>query len=260
MNFVFYHPYCLRTAEQNLSSHNASDCSAVQKSSQKMPITKKNGSINEWQNSSWESSHLLSHLHKHPSLSPIVQVGDLVTFSHQVEASPCPWRCYHLSPFWFVILQLHHLKILVFFEMRTTSLVKQYDTADFQLNLIKCESALLFMWNIRWYRKEHMSLSWLFRNPSSCCSAHPYSSLHNRLQDTKRTWSECSENWQPSWLARKGIHSHRNRGVVYLFFKIYIVFLCSVQPTECCDFLFIFKVAGGYSNINTERSERCCSN
>lgn len=101
MNFVFYHPYCLRTAEQNLSSHNASDCSAVQKSPQKMPITKKIW-LNKWMTElfmrTFTSSFSSAQASKPVSHSAGWWLGNLLTSGRSI-----PMSMEMLPPFSFLI-------------------------------------------------------------------------------------------------------------------------------------------------------------
>lgn len=80
--------------------------------------------------------------------------------------------------------------------------------------------------------------------PSSCSSAHPYLSLHNRLQDTERKESEYNENRQPleqqekEFTVRMG--DGRDRGVLYFFLNMYSFSeFCTAHRVLCffCSYL-----------------------
>lgn len=105
------------------------------------------------------------------------------------------------------------------FEVRTTSLVKQYDTEDFQLDLTKCGSALLFTGKHQ-VGQEETHVSALACQESLFLLQDP--PLPHFAQQTAGHLEErIRMQWEQTtpWLARKGIHSHRHRGVLYFFFK-----------------------------------------
>lgn len=168
-------------------------------------------------------SFLMQEMHRHPSLSPHSAgwwLGNLVTEGGSIPIVP-GYVLPHFS------LLIRHFPVTSsqnpnFFEMRTTSPVKQYDTADLPLNLIKCGSALLFMGKHQVVQEEtHVSLL-VFQESLFVLQCPPPPLF---AQQTAGHWEERIRiQWEQTapWPARKGIHSQdgrwqRQRSALFFF-------------------------------------------
>lgn len=155
-------------------------------------------------------SFLMQEMHRHPSLSPHSAgwwLGNLLTEGGSIPIVP-GYVLPHFS------LLIRHFPVTSsqnpnFFEMRTTSPVKQYDTAVLPLNLTKCGSALLFMGKHQVVQEEtHVSLL-VFQEslcapvptPTSLCTTD-CRTLRGKNQNTTRTDSPLTSkkrNSQSGW-------------------------------------------------------------
>lgn len=168
-------------------------------------------------------SFLMQEMHRHPSLSPHSAgwwLGNLLTEGGSIPIVP-GYVLPHFS------LLIRHFPVTSsqnpnFFEMRTTSPVKQYDTAVLPLNLIKCGSALLFMGKHQVVQEEtHVSLL-VFQESLFVLQCPPPPLF---AQQTAGHWEErirIQREQTAPWPARKGIHSQdgrwqRQRSALFFF-------------------------------------------